>query len=91
MRIWLVVIPCAYAALLVVLAVPLIGVAFDVDYEDPDVGAQLAGALVNPDWGILPELVLNPWTYLWLGTLVGAQVALLLPCGILPGKYAICQ
>jgi hypothetical protein len=86
MRIWIIAVPCAYLALLLVLAAPLIGVAFKVDYLAPDVLAQITGEVARPNWESLLGLMRSPWTFLWLGTLIAAQVALLLPCGKPPDR-----
>lgn len=81
MRIWIAALPCAYLALIIALVAPLASVAFDVDFQSPEAGGQIAAALADPRREILAELMFSPWTYLWLGSLAGSQVALLLPCG----------
>lgn len=79
MRVWLIVIPCSYIALLCALAYPLLHLAFNADIGTLGPAAAVAEAF-DPA-SIDPDLYRSPWFHGWVLVLATAQVALLLPAG----------
>jgi hypothetical protein len=76
-RLWLVLIPCSYVAILVVLSIPALHLAMETKTYGPFEWRIWLSAFSSSDL----VLTTSPWFLTWLVVTTLAQVALLLPAG----------